>query len=162
AGRKSHHPQLAGLPRVDRPTPEWIVSDYRILAYQPAQSDEIIRLWRESRDPASLDARLKVFRWFTEGNPFLRGRPAYCGLHDGPQMVGMHGHMPVIFDVAGREQLGHMAHDDLLHPSARGRGLGQLLLDGVRVAAPDFAAAMWFNEANHRSYTRAGWTDVPG
>jgi GNAT superfamily N-acetyltransferase len=43
----------------------------------------------------------------------------------------MHGHMPVVFDVDGREQLGHLAQDDLLHPNARGKGLGQVLLEGV-------------------------------
>ena len=70
--------------------------------------------------------------------------------------------MPVVFDIDGHERLGYMAHDDLLLPSARGKGLGQVLLHGVRTAAPDFAGVMWLNEANHRSYSKAGWTDVPG
>jgi GNAT superfamily N-acetyltransferase len=74
----------------------------------------------------------------------------------------MHGHMPVLFDTDAGELPGHMAQDDLLSPSCRGKGLGQVLLDGVRSQAPDFAAAMWFNDVNHRSYSKAGWTDVPG
>ncbi len=121
-----------------------------------------MRLWEESRDTSELTRRRDVFRWYTERNPFLRGRPPYWCLHDGTRVIGMHGHMPVVYDVDGHERLGHMAQDDLLHPSCRGKGLGQVLLDGVRAQAPDFAAAMWFNDANHRSYGKAGWIDVPG
>jgi GNAT superfamily N-acetyltransferase len=133
-----------------------------IVPYQAEMEREIVRLWEESRGPEGIEHRLTVFRWFTGRNPFLRGRPPYWCLQDGSRVVGMHGHMPVVFDVDGREQLGHLAQDDLLHPNARGKGLGQVLLEGVRAAALDFAGAMWFNEANHRSYGKAGWIDVPG
>jgi len=138
------------------------VSAYQVVPYQPELLPEIVRLWEESRSASELARRREVFRWYTERNPFLRGRPPYWCLHDGARIIGMHGHMPVVYDVDGRERLGHMAQDDLLHPSCRGKGLGQVLLDGVRAQAPDFAAAMWFNDANHRSYGKAGWIDVPG
>jgi GNAT superfamily N-acetyltransferase len=138
------------------------LSEYRVVPYHRELEHEIVRLWQESQGQKGIDHRLTVFRWFTERNPSLRGRPAYWCLHDGSRIVGMHGHMPVVFAVDGQERLGHMAHDDLLHPSARGKGLGQVLFDGVRTAAPDFAAAMWLNEVNHRSHSKSGWIDVPG
>lgn len=138
------------------------MSSYQVIPYRPELLGEIVQLWDESRGSAGLDQRRTVFRWFTEENPFLRDRAPYWCLHDGARIVGMHGHMPVIFEVDGRELPGHMAQDDLLHPACRGKGLGQVLLDGVRTAAPDFAAAMWFNDANHRSYGKCGWIDVPG
>src|SRR4030095_1218025 len=95
---------------------------YMIVPYQAEMEREIVRLWEESRGPEGIEHRLTVFRWFTGRNPFLRGRPPYWCLQDGSRVVGMHGHMPVVFDVDGREQLGHLAQDDLLHPNARGKG----------------------------------------
>jgi len=138
------------------------VTQYRVVPYHSSMSHEIVRLWQESHASTDVSRRLSVFRWFTEQNPFLRGRSAYWCLHDGSRVVGMHGHMPVIFDVDGQERPGHLAQDDLLHPAARGKGLGQRLLDGVRDAEPHLAAVMWLNEANHSSYRKAGWTDVHG
>ena len=134
----------------------------RVVPYRPERLPEVIALWEASRPPEGLARRRKIFRWYTERNPGLRGRPAYWCLEENGALIGMHGHMPVVFDVDGVERLGHMAQDDLLHPSCRGRGLGQVLLAGATAGAPDFSAAMWFNDANHRSYAKAGWIDVPG
>jgi GNAT superfamily N-acetyltransferase len=138
------------------------VNQYRVIPYDGTLLAEIVRLWEESHTGLDLDRRLTVFRWFTQGNPFLGGRPPYWCLHDGSRIVGMHGHMPVVFGVNGAERLGYMAHDDLLRPNCRGQGLGQVLLEGVRAFAAEFAAVMWLNESNHRSYRKAGWVDVPG
>ena len=43
----------------------------------------------------------------------------------------------------------------------RGKGLGTLLLKGVQEQRTSFAGALWFNEANYRSYGKSGWLDVP-
>ncbi|HVH07950.1 MAG TPA: hypothetical protein VNE71_18300, partial [Myxococcota bacterium] len=137
------------------------MSDYRVIPYRPELLPEIVRLW-EDHGRTDIARRTELFRWFSEGNPFLQGRPPYYCLHDGERVVGMHGYMPLVIDVDGAERLGQMAQDDLLHASCRGKGLHKVLLDGATADAPNVAGAMWFNEVNHRSYLKCGWTDVPG
>src|SRR5690554_3665695 len=83
----------------------------------------IIRLWRERFDEDHIAKRQILFRWLTEGNPFRAEYPPYYLLTQGERIVGMHGHMPLVFSVHGRCVMGHLAHDDLLAKAFRGRGL---------------------------------------
>lgn len=122
----------------------------------------IIRLWRERFDEDHIAKRQILFRWLTEGNPFRAEYPPYYLLTQGERIVGMHGHMPLVFSVHGRCVMGHLAHDDLLAKAFRGRGLGKTLLRGVAEQTTEFAGALWFNEPNRRLYLKSGWLPVPG
>jgi GNAT superfamily N-acetyltransferase len=107
-----------------------------------------------------VETRKILFEWLTEQNPFLEGRPPYFLLLDGGRVIGMHGHMPLLFNIKGSTQLGYLAHDDLLSADYRGKGLGKVMLANVASLAPSFAGALWFNEPNHKMYSKSGWTDV--
>lgn len=122
----------------------------------------IIRLWRERFDEDHIAKREILFRWLTEGNPFRGEQPSYYLLTQGERIVGMHGHMPLVFSVQGRRAMGYLAHDDLLAKAYRGKGLGKILLRGVAEQTTEFAGALWFNEPNRRLYLKSGWLPVPG
>lgn len=137
------------------------MSDYRVIPYREDLLPEIVALWLES-GRKDVERRREIFRWWTESNPFRLDRPRYWCLHDGERVVGTHGHMPVIYDVDGRDVPGAMSQDDFLSPMCRGKGLHKVLLDGALDQCPEIIGAMWFNEQSHRSYLKQGWTDVPG
>lgn len=138
------------------------MSDFRVVEYSEDRIDAVRALWREQFDEDSVPKREALFRWLSEGNPFLEGRAPYYLLMDGERVVGMHGHMPLRFSVQGKVELGYLAHDDLLSVDYRGKGLGKIMLNGVVSKVPVLAGSLWHNEGNRRLYEKAGWVGVPG
>jgi GNAT superfamily N-acetyltransferase len=137
------------------------MSEYEIIGYTAGRIPEIRKLWGEQFEDSALEERETLFRWLTEGNPFLDGRPPYyLLLHEG-RVVGMHGHMPVRLSANGRIVEACLAHDDLLASVCRGKGLGKVMLRGVTDQAPSFAGSLWHNEPNRRLYQKSGWLEVP-
>jgi GNAT superfamily N-acetyltransferase len=120
------------------------------------------RLWAGKYGFEHICRRETLFGWMTGGNPFARGESPYFLLMEGERVIGMVGHMPVRFFVRGEPVPGFLSFDTLLDGDYRGRGLGRLLMEGVRREAPALAGALWFNEANHRLYGKCGWLDVEG
>lgn len=136
-------------------------NNFFVSGYQTSQFAEIVNLWNEQYDNEYIQKRKPLFKWITEKNPFLEGRPPYFLLLDNDKVVGMHGHMPLLFTCNGQKLLGAMAHDDLISKEYRGKGLGKVMLNGTAMAYRTFAGALWFNEPNYRLYVKSGWLDVP-
>jgi hypothetical protein len=132
-----------------------------VTRYGEGHLDRILCLWEERFNPGSLTKREALFKWLSEGNPFAVAESPYFVLIHGNQVVGIHGHMPLMFTVQGKELKGYLAHDDLIATDYRGKGLGKFMLNGVAKQNRLFAGALWFNEPNYRSYRKSGWLDVP-
>ena len=74
----------------------------------------------------------------------------------------MVGHMPLEFTINGRMKRGYLSQDILLAKEHRGRGLGKILLKGIKEQVTSFAGAIWFNEPNYHLYQKSGWLNVNG
>ena len=122
---------------------------------------QIVELWKEQYSQEYIEKRKQLFRWITEENPFNGGNPPYFILLDGQRVVGMHGHMPLLFTIYGKKQRGCLAHDDLLSQDYRGKGLGKKILIGTAEKTTFFSGALWFNEPNYKLYIKSGWLDIP-
>lgn len=136
-------------------------NNFHTVLYDKKYFSQILELWREQYDQASIEKRKHLFKWISEENPFKNDNAPYYLLMDGERVVGMHGHMPLEFSVLGKKQQCCLAHDDLLSMDYRGKGLGKIMLKGTIEKSDSFAGALWFNEPNYRLYIKSGWTDVP-
>ena len=134
---------------------------FHIEPYEGKYFSQIVELWREQYNQEYIEKRKQIFKWITEENPHKNGVATYFVMLDGERVVGMHGHMPLVFSIFGKKQQCCLAHDDLLSMDYRGKGLGKIMLKGTVEKSHSFAGALWFNEPNYRLYIKSGWLDVP-
>ena len=134
---------------------------FHIAPYEEKYFSQILELWSEQYDHDYIEKRKLLFKWITEENPFKNENATYFLLLEKERVVGMHGHMPLLFSISGQKQNCSIAHDDLLSMDYRGKGLGKIMLKGTIETSESFAGALWFNEPNYRLYLKGGWQDVP-
>lgn len=132
-----------------------------VVPYDNKYLPQIMELWGEQYDNEKLEKRKKLFEWITQANPFLNRIDPYYLLLDGEKVVGMHGLMPLMFSINGKQQRGYFAHDTLISKGYRGKGLGKVILEQMIKMTDSFAGALWFNEPNYRLYNKSNWLDVP-
>jgi GNAT superfamily N-acetyltransferase len=137
-------------------------AEFTVVPYHRSCLDGIRALWREHLGEQALATREAQFLWFNDRHPLGPEGSGYYLLLHRDRVIGMHGHMPVEYQVGHERFVGHMAHDDLLARDYRGRGLGRVLLQSVARLAPLFSGALWHNAANLKLYEKSGWTNVPG
>ena len=138
------------------------MADYKVIPYSKEYLTGVRALWEEQYEAADVKRREVLFKWFTEGNPFLKDESPYFIVLDGDTVVGLWGHMPVTYSVKGKRYDGYMSQDALLSKRSRGKGIGKIVLREIKAQRDGFAGALWFNEPNFRLYSKCGWLEVPG
>lgn len=138
------------------------MADYKVIPYSKDYLPGVRALWEEQYEPSYVEIREKLFKWFTEENPFLTDESPYFIVLEGDTVVGLWGHMPVKYSVKGKRYDGYMSQDALLSKKTRGKGIGKVVLKEIRAQRDSFAGALWFNEPNFRLYSKCDWMEVPG
>ena len=106
-----------------------MMTDFNVIPFDSDYFDDLLNLWEDHYGFEMISNRRELFLWLTEKNPFVQGRSSYYLLRHGRRIIGMHGHMPLVFSVNGRRYSGYIAHDDLLALGYRGNVIRDYFLN---------------------------------
>ncbi len=135
---------------------------FQVVKYSKIYLEDVKELWKEIYDSEQMGNRELLFTWLTEHNPCIEDDSPYYLLLEKNKVIGMVGYMPLDFTIQGKAKRGYMSHDTYLAKQYRGKGLGKILLQGIKGQSSGLAGAIWFNEHNHYLYLKSGWKDVQG
>lgn len=127
---------------------------------RPLAEDERPRLFTFYRETLRASERvIRLYEWRLRGRPASGGVETYVAEREG-QLVGAVNAVPVRLSSRGEVFEAVWQQDSIVHPDARGQGIGSRLISYAASQSP-IALAKGTVKPMYRLRKRAGFTDVP-